>query len=255
MSAGEPVVNRGGRRLIWILGGIAVVVLIPVLILAWLGFVPGVSSLLGSNQPKDLGVQYTPSDEQNVESKSGIRFEDISAAPDHPTKPGKKLIFADPKPIAARFSQEELSALLNSASLAWLPLKEVQVKLSDRTVEISGLLSSERLPGFLKMAASLGLKESDLARIGGYAEKLADQVPVYIKAEGGVEKSELHLDLQQFAVGRLNVPSDVLAKIAPGGVHKTLRGSDQFAIQTATPREGALDFTGTLPTTIYSKTD
>lgn len=252
MSGGEIVVKSSGRRFFWILGGIAVVVMIPVLGLAWLGFVPGVSAMLGANQPKDLGIQYTPSDVANIESKSGIRFEENASAPEHPTKPGEKTLFSDPKPLATSFSQEELSAIINSASLAWLPLKDVQIKLNDGSFEMSGLLSSDRIPGFLKMAASLGLKESDLARVASYAEKLSGEVPVYLKAGGGVTNSQLDLELQQFSVGRLSMPSDVLARIMPGGVHKTIKGNDRFAIQTAMPRNGSLDFTGTLPTTIYS---
>ena len=253
MSGVETVATGKGHPCFWILGSLVVVVLIPILALGWLGLVPGVSAMLGANQPRDLGVQYTPSDVTSVERKSGIKFEDVAEAPDHPARPGRKKIFADPKSLDTNFTQEELSAALNSASLSWLPLTDVQIKLSEHAIEMSGLLSSEAIPGFLKIAADLGLMESDFVRVAGYAEKLADNVPVYIKASGGVENSELHLDVQQFSMGRFNVSPDVLAKITPVGIHKTINSSDSFAIQTATLRNGSLAFTGTLPTTIYAK--
>jgi hypothetical protein len=253
MSGVEKVATGRRRRSFWIFGGFVVVVLVAVLALGWLGFVPGVSAMLGANQPQDLGVQYTRSDLTSIERKSGIRFEDVADAPDHPARPGKRTAFADPKSIDGSFTQEELSAALNSASIPWLPLKDVQVKLSDHVIEISGLLKGEGIRNLLKLAAELDLSESHLADVAGYTEALADNVPVYIKAGGGVENSKLHLDLQQFRMGRFNVSADLLAKIAPGGIRKTIKRSDSFAIQTATPRDGSLDFTGTLPTTIYAE--
>ena len=253
MSGVETVATGKGHRFFWIVGSIVVVVLIPVLALGWLGFVPGVSAMLGTNQPRDLGVQYTPSDLASIERKSGIKFRDTTDAPDHPARPGREELLADPKSLETSFTQEELSAALNSASLPWLPLKDVQIKLSANAIEMSGLLKSEGMPGLLKIAAVPDLMESNLARVAGYVEKLGINVPVYIKASGGVENSELNLELQQFSVGRFKVSPGVLAKVVPGGIHKTIKSSDSFAIHTATLRNGSLAFTGTLPTTIYAK--
>jgi len=221
--------------------------------------------MLGANQPKDLGVQYTPSDLASVERKAGIKLEDTGDAPDHPAAlatpattttpeaPVRQTVPTEPKSLETSFTQEELSAALNSASLSWLPLKDVQIRLSDHVIEISGLLNREGISEVVKIAGRADLTESSLARFAGYAERLVDNVPVYVKARGGVDNSNLNLELQDVSLGRFNFPSDLLAKIAPGGIHRTIRGGDSFAIQTATPRNGSLAFTGTLPSTIRAK--
>lgn len=257
MSAATTTPAKKGRRFFWIFSGIAIVLilLIPLLVLGWLGLVPGLSGLLGADHPKDLGVQYSASDVQNYQSKFGITFAQRSAAPDDPSRPGKKRLFADPKPVDTTFTQEELSAALNSADLAWLPLRAIQIKLSNHTAEVSGLLSTGRIPKFLKIAAGLGFKEGDLAQVAAYAEKLADDVPVYIKAGGAVENSELNLRIEELGIGRFTVSPDVIAKAVPDGIHKTIKSSDHFAIHSATPREGSLAFSGILPTTIYLRKD
>lgn len=255
MSDLETAAAGKRRRSFWIIGGsvVAAILLVPLLVLGWLGFVPGLSSLLGANQPKDLGVQYEPDDMQSYQAKLPITFAERSAAPDNPARPGKKQLFANPRPVAATFTQEELSAALNSADLPWLPLKDIQIRLSDHTAELSASLNTSRIPEFLQMAAGLGYSEADLARVAGYAEKLADDVPIYIKADGAVENSRLDLELKAIVIGRLSVSPDVVGKIAPGGIHKTIRSSESFAIEKAMPENGTLAFTGVLPTTIFMK--
>jgi hypothetical protein len=263
MSGVRTIGRRKEQGAFWILGSLVIVLLIAVLALGWLGLVPGLSAMLGANQPKDLGVQYTPSDLASIERKAGIKFEDTGDAPDHPAAlaapatttvpepPVSQPVSAESKSLETSFTQEELSAALNSASFSWLPLKDVQIRLSDHVIEISGLLNREGVSEFLAIAGRANLTESSLARVAGYAERLVDNVPIYVKARGGVDNSDLDLELQQLSLGRFNFPPDVLAKIAPSGIHKTIKSRDNFAIQTATPRDGSLAFTGTLPSTIY----
>lgn len=250
LSASARRATRWG--LLWILIGIlAAIVIVPVLVLGWLGLVPGVSEVMGAREAKDLGVQHSPIDIRHYQSKSGIKFETAERAPEHPKKPGKKKSFDDPKRIEARFTQEELSATLNSASLAWLPVKDIQIRLSDGTIEVSGLLSGEQMSELLRQAARRGVSESDLAWVAAYVERLGGDVPVYVRATGGVQNSQLDLDLQEVAIGRFVLPAEILGRIAPDGIHKTIRASDDFAIDSAVPEDGALVFSGILPTMIY----
>lgn len=252
----QSVATGGSRWLLWALIGIIVLFFgIPLLVLGWLGFVPGLSALLGADEPKHLGVQYSAADVQSFQAKSGITFRDAVPAPESPAVPEKKSLVANPQRVETSFTQEELSAALNGASLPWLPLKDVQVKLSDRMIELSGLFSTDRIPDLTRLASGSGYSASDIARIVGYAEKLGADVPVYVKASGAVEQAQLNLQLQKVTVGRFNVPPDVVARLAPNGIHKVIKGSDSFAIEQATPKEGTLSFTGILPATIDPNKD
>lgn len=262
MSGARMIGKRKERGSFLVLGSLVVLLLVAILALGWLGFVPGVSAMLGASQPKDLGVQYTPSDLASIERKFGIKLDDVGDAvdhedigdtPDQPVEPARPAILADPESRETSFTEEELSAALNSTSLSWFPLKDVQIRLSDHVIEISGLLNRDGISQFVKIAGRSDLTESSIARFAGYAERLVDNVPVYIKARGGVDNSNLDLELQNVSLGRFDFPPDLLAKIAPGGIHRTIRRSDSFAIQTATPRDGSLAFTGTLPTTNHAQ--
>ncbi len=253
-ASAQAATPKSSRWLLWVLVSVIVLLVgIPVLVLGWLGFVPGVSALLGADEPRQLGVQYTPADMQSFENKSGIRFEEATATPAHPQTPETNHAFGSPQRVETTFTQEELSAAINGTALPWLPLKEVQVKLSDRTIELSGLLSADRIPELARLAAGSGYSASDLARVVGYAEKLGPNVPVYIKASGAVEHAQLDLELRAISVGRFNVPPDAVARIAPNGIHRPVKARDNFAVEQATPEEGSLSFTGILPSTIHLK--
>ena len=50
---------------------IGVLVIVVVLVLGYLGFVPGVSNIFGSNKPRDLGVTYTAADYASAHARNG----------------------------------------------------------------------------------------------------------------------------------------------------------------------------------------
>jgi flagellar basal body-associated protein FliL len=51
---------------------ILILVLTPVLVLGYLGFIPIVSDIMGANKPKDLGVRVTEQDFISTSQKLGI---------------------------------------------------------------------------------------------------------------------------------------------------------------------------------------
>jgi hypothetical protein len=248
--------QKKSYRVLWALIAVVVlIILIPLLVLGWLGFVPGLSPMLGASTPRDLGIQYTHADTQSYRKKLGVNFENVVAEPARQEKPEKRQVLINPQQLETSFSQEELSAAINDAASRWLPLKDVQIKLGDRMIEVSGLLRTDRIPEFLRRAGRLNLNEVDLQRAADFAAKLTESVPVYIKAEGAIEHSHLDLVLQTVEVGRFSIPSDVLAKISDKGLHKKIKARDTVAVQTAIPHEGSLSFVGTLPTTVRIKKD
>ena len=59
-----------------ILIGVGSFVLLVVLVLGYLGFMPGVSALFGSSTPKDLGVTYTAQDFASAHAKMGSMMQE-----------------------------------------------------------------------------------------------------------------------------------------------------------------------------------
>ncbi len=129
---------------------IAFVILVPVFIAGWLGFVPVLSTLLGATKPRDLGIRYTDYDFSSYQQKTKINFVDFANAPDNPNKPGKKTVFADPKVVEnLQLTQEELTAAVNSTGWLWMPVKNAQIRLTDNTVEVSGNLNMKYIDEFI----------------------------------------------------------------------------------------------------------
>lgn len=74
----------------WVVGGILIIILIPILVVGFFGFMPGVSSLLGTNKPKNLGVTYTAADYASYQQKTGAQFLDNANAPQSSSSPTSK---------------------------------------------------------------------------------------------------------------------------------------------------------------------
>jgi len=250
------------QRVLWVLAGvIAAGVIIIALTLAWSGLAPGLSALVGADRPRDLGAQHSPTDREHFLSKSGIRFEpevppSDRPVPVQPSAPAHETDGLDePRWIDTSFTQEELSAVLNQDAPGWLPLRDMQLRLSDDTVEVSGLLETHKVPGLLKKLRREGTSEADLARISDYVDILPSLVPVYVKVSGAVRGSQLDVALQEVEVGRLRLPVDMLAERMPTNIRETIRRTDHFAIESAIPQDGSIAFSGILPPTILLERD
>jgi hypothetical protein len=149
------------------------------------------------------------------------------------------------QPLDLTLSQEELSAAINLLGAKRLPLRKVQVKLSAGAAEISGALDTSRLGDFLK---SVGVRAGNAERISGWTKALGNDIPVYLKAEGGVQGSQLDLRVQSLRFGNIELPKDQIDKLTGGNVHSSVGGNDRYSIESLNFEEGALKFTGKLPT-------
>jgi len=63
--------------------GLIVIIIVIVLGLGYLGFVPRVSKMLGSDKPRDLGIRYTEADLNSIISKNGVQRIVLESAPQH----------------------------------------------------------------------------------------------------------------------------------------------------------------------------
>ena len=250
------------RRVLWILAGVIAAGVIGVaFVLAWSGMAPGLSALVGADRARDLGVHYTAVNRQQALSKSGVSFEPDDGFSDRSVLKDSSVSVPatqgpdQPQWIDTRFTQEELSAVLNHDASRWLPLRDMQLRLSDDTIEVSGLLVMDEVPKFLDKLGRRAYSESDLARIAYYVDKLPTLVPVYVKAAGAVRNGILNLALRELEIGRLSLPIDTLAKHVSTSIRETIRRTDHFAIDSAIPQDGLIAFSGILPKTIALPAD
>jgi len=233
---------------------LAVVLGIPLLIAGWLGFVPGLSALLGANKARDLGVTYTQADYLSYQEKAQATFLDFADAPPNPDRPDHKLVFADPVTVTnVVFTQEELTAAINETDWLWMPVKNAQVRLSDNTVEVSGNINIDYIDKFIGFIGGVGYSNDDVNQAVSWGKRLMGDPPVYIKADASVENDRLSFNLIEAQVGRYNVPQDIASKVLSTGSTNSIIRADNFEAKLAQPTDGGILFTGTIPSTTYIK--
>jgi hypothetical protein len=221
---------------------LAVVVL---LILGYLGFVPGLSSLFGSDKPRDLGVAYTSADLESFRAKTGVKVDDLPAG----LAPAQSLKFSSQVAIKHDFTESELTANLNAGKWKYFPLSDAQVKISnDGLVELSAILHKDHLLGF---AQAKNLPAGELSRIQDYLKYLPSDPPIYLRGVASVTDNHVQLNLQQAIVGKVSVPASFFSSEAQAAGGKFLEdwiaSVPNFSIHSLTFSEGQLYFDGTYP--------
>lgn len=253
----KPKKSHKKRNIIIALAAIFVLFIItPVMVAGYYGFVPILSTIMGARQAKDLGVTYTQQDYVNYLAKTKTDLQNFADAPDNPEKPGKKVVFANPREETdLNLTQEELTAAINESEWVWMPISGAQVKLTDGTVEISGNLQLDNIASFINFIGGVGYSQDDVDRAVGWAKSLINDAPVYIKAQGSVENNQLNLNVEQVTVGRYTIPNNIAQTALASGTQSAISRTPGLDAKSAILNDGALVFTGSHPTTIYVKTN
>lgn len=229
-------------------------ILILVLVAGWLGFVPGLSNLMGARTPKDLGVRWTHEDYDSYIAKTETKLYDFNYAPENPNKPGKKTVFADPKTVEGlQLTQEEITAAINNLGWSWLPATNVQVRLNNDEVEVSGNLNLKHIEEFVNFIGGVGYSESDVSKTADYGRTMAQGASFYAKGSASVTNNQLTFNLQKIQIGRLSVPMDISSNVIYTGGSNSINNAQFLDVKSATVGDGSLNFSGTYPTTIYVK--
>lgn len=253
----EPEIKPGvkkHRKWPWVVSALVLVfIVIPVFVLGYLGFVPGLSSLMGATKARDLGVRYTEADYVSYQTKTGGQFLDYVNAPTNLLSPGKKTIFANPEYMNVSLTQEEITAAINLIGWSWMPLANAQVRLGDGTIEISGNLNVDQISNFVDFIGGVGYDQASIDNALSWGKRLAGNPPVYIKAAVSVTNNVLNMNVEQVKVGRLSVPMDIAGKVLNSGTVNALDNTYGLNTESATISSDQLHFVGTSPTTIYVK--
>jgi hypothetical protein len=226
---------------------IAVVV---VLALGYLGFMPGVSNLFGSNKAKDLGVTFTSADLKSARAKTGVINTDLSSS----AAAQDSLKFGIPRKVDATFTQAECNALLNNHPWKYYPLKDIQLKINaDGTAEFSAILIKDRLQGY---AEALKISDGDIQVLNEYLNKVPENPAFYIKGTGGITNNQITgMDVEDFKVGNLSFTQQIQdneSSLASAGA-TLMRSIIGMNIESLQIVNGSIKFKGTLPDISSSK--
>jgi hypothetical protein len=121
------------RTLIIVLAVLLVIVVLPTTALAYMGFVPVATEIVGTNKPVDLGVKYSVDDFKSLEKKTLLSVNNY----DNPggsskgigVPEGAQLVIYGTNTIQATPTQEELTAFLNLVPWTVPPVSNTQIRV------------------------------------------------------------------------------------------------------------------------------
>ncbi|MFH1207431.1 MAG: hypothetical protein V1668_02385 [Patescibacteria group bacterium] len=182
--------------------------------------VPGISNIFGMNKPKDLGVTYTDADLTALAKKVPLTIS--TERVDYTGDPSQ--IFSGTVPVDTQNTSAEITGFLNSRALSTSPVKDLQVKMIEGGVEVSGNLDM-----YVKSPA--------------YAK-------IMINRTG--EKS-VAIDITKAKIGIFNVPDKYLRKVtewANKTVNERMAGIPGFSLTQLDYHDGYDVFKGTMPANV-----
>lgn len=234
------------KLFLFLLGVTALVVVGIVLVLGYLGFVPVISSLFGSDKPRDLGVVATQENYDQYLVKAVVKMETLDAPVE-----GKTIVYSGSEPLSTSFSQEDVTGRLNYSTWKYMPIDQIQVKFSpDGTVEVAGRLRMDRIDGFISQVGGTKYTKADVEKGLGYLGVLAVNPVIYGKGTGSVTNNQVTAQIDYLEVGRLSVP---LEKIDANSTfvsiaNHIINNVPGLDVQQADFTGGKLNFAGSAPT-------
>lgn len=217
------------------------------LILGYFGFIPGLSTILGADKPKDLGVRYTQANWQAGRNKSQVKWATLPR--DTPVL--KSLQYSGQVTVNKPFTNEEMSALMNDRPWRYYPVKNVQAKFNaDGTAEVSGLFIKNRAIGFLDV---LGVPKEAIDYIEKTLSILPSDIPFYIKGKAALTNNKISVaELNDLQIGRIPAPVQQVNQYKSEIVSLIdgyIGGVPGFFAKDAHFEEGKLVFDGTMAET------
>ena len=206
---------------------VVLVILIIISVIAATGifYIPGVSEILGTNKPRDLGVKADPAKFNSLLARENVKLSGPASNYDLTAN----IRYGQAQPMDVTVSSEELTSMMQATNNAKGPLKNMQVKLGNNNQ--------------MEMSA-----DADLQKYG-YPVK----GPVYLK--GTLEKSgsgSVNVMIKEGSLGLIPVPESILQQGGDGieqQINHQLGAMPGMRIDNLEIQNGQLRYSGAFPQT------
>lgn len=205
-------------------------------------------------KPKDLGVRYTKEEYKTYVQKAQTEVVPVKG----PRSPAESIVYSGKKDLKQSFTQEEISARINYAMWKYMPVANTQVRInSDGSVEFSGNVIMNRLPGFIEREGMGQYTMADVEKGLKYIKFLKFNFPLYVKFNGAVASNNLALSIQQMTVGKFNVPlTTVHANETATSVYNSVVSKvNGLSVKSVTFSDRGMQFDGTVPEKMMVETE
>lgn len=180
---------------------VILIVLVPAVYLGMLGYIPGLSSILGAKKPLDLGIKYTKEDFDAAHGRSGVNYEELKDAKGAESS----ISFSGSHDVNTSWTSEEMTALLNDRPWKYWPISKVQLRInSDNTVEMSGIINSVKLKGY---AQAIGVS----AAVADRTNLLPGEAAFYLKGSASLSDNQVSsFDITGAKLGAVSISPSLL---------------------------------------------
>lgn len=225
---------------------VLIFVVVPVLVLGYLGAIPGLSKVFGSDSPRDLGVVYSKMNADSFDARSGMTRETLPEG----ASPTESIRYEGRQDLNTSITSEEASALVKVRAEAWkyFPVSSAQIKFgADGTTEVSGMTSQTRLLGyFTAIGYPTEMVQKAMEKVG----VLKGEFPFYIKGAGSVTDNKLTMNISKIEVGRLPISGSIILANKSQLINlaeKRMGSIPGFFAKSVKVTDGRLYFEGTIP--------
>jgi hypothetical protein len=229
-------------------GFILLCVLIGFGIMTYLGFVPGLSTALGFNKAKDLGITITAADSTAAQSKTGVEILAMPAG----TAVVNSIKYEGSKNATYEMNSTELTGLSNNRKWKYYPLENVQVRVNDDgTVESTGVI---KLDSAFNYVRALGYSQEDIDKAMNEMKIPRMNLPFYVKFGGNVKDNVVNLSVDSLVISNVPVPASYITEHTSDAakiVEDLIAKSNGFSIKSLSFSDGRMYFDGTVPEKEY----
>lgn len=218
-----------------------------VLVGGYTGKIPVVTNILGINKARDLGIDYSKVNVDDVHTKVGTTVvKNSSMAGSMGVKMEGK------KEVTYTLTQEEISALSNNSPYKYNPFSSAQVRINnDGSVEASAILKIETV---FDLANAMGYSGDEVReQMEKYNIPIKD-VPVYAKATGFVKNNKITMNVSKAEVAKIPLPGFIIDQATPqvvDAVEGLINSFPGYYAKSITFDNGTANFEGTIPEKQY----
>ncbi len=213
----------------------------------YFGIFPGLSDVLGTNKPRDLGMEFSQESWDSAYKKGGGEYKQL------PKESKVSLSYEGKHDVKENFTAEELTSLGANKNWRDYPVSDLQVRINeDDTMEVSGVLKLTKMDSFLN---SIGIGTEEYKKALEKVGIPLKDVPFYAKGFGTATNNNLDVTVSNFEIGRFPIPSNILNDYQDEAMdfgYKLMNNMNGFSLNEAKIENGSLHFDGTLPDVEYT---
>lgn len=224
-----------------------------ILLLGYLGFIPSISKMFGTDKPRDLGITYDENDLNKIGEKTDVKTGTVAGS----EQPEGSIQYKGEHEAEFIMDESQYTALINKYAPLWeyYPAEEIQVRLlPDGSGEMSGILRVNKLVGYVQATGNNYSTEDIEKAINFLRLEDKDKIPFFVTGTVAIKDNKVELlDIEKIELGRFPIPGNYVDRYTED-ISKFIEGQigdfGGLDVELFENREGIQYFEGMVPDNI-----